>query len=397
MYTMFIQHWKKHAKHDLNLYREAYKIGVERGDLIYSSLSINMLAVTRIMIGDNLDDILDEYEKYRNFQFGNKDPFMARRFMDNVQLCKCLKGVTHGRGSLNSIDYNEEEQLSFYQRENNNLGMYYYYLTKIRVSYFFGKYRECETPAKELYRLTKEKIATGSIYVPEANFYASLAMAALYLYVPGEKKQAHMAFIKRNQKQMKAWAKTCPDNFFHKYRIIEAELARCMGKYEKAKAFYLEAIRSAHANGYLQNEGIAYERAALLEQELGRVETARQYMKQAKSCYKTYGASEKVAFLEEEYPTLFLDLSSPSGASEQLRKKSLLATAPSAGTDVLDLSTVIKSSQSLSGEVELSHLLEKIMTLSIENAGAQRGCLLLKNEEDNQLYIEAMGEVDEPI
>ena len=396
IYTMFIQHWKKHARFDVDLYRESYKRGIEMGDLIYSSHSINMLGVTRIMIGDNLDDILDEYGKYRNFQLGNKDPFMARRFMENIHLCKCLKGQTRERGSLDSDEFSEADQIGFYYREKNYLGIYYFDLTKMRMCYLFGKYKECTPLIQELETLTRNKIGTGSLYVPEANFYSSLSLSALYLSDDRERKKVYLDTIKRNQKKMRTWKKHCPENFLHKYLIVEAELARCAGDAKKAISLYKEAIQSARENGYVQNEGIACERAALLAREMKEMGAAVAWMKQAYFCFVKYGASEKVKDLEERYPDLFPDKSGKSDHQGNGGEVSTTAyPSTGAGTKSLDLSTVIKTSQSLSSEVDLGVLLEKIIHLSIENAGAHVGYLILESEFDKKLYIEAAGRVDE--
>lgn len=72
---MFIQHWKKHARKDLDYFRNAYKSGIENGDLIFSGHNVNLIGMTRIMLGDNLDDILEEYGKYRDFQFRRQRSF----------------------------------------------------------------------------------------------------------------------------------------------------------------------------------------------------------------------------------------------------------------------------------------------------------------------------------
>ena len=55
-------------------------------------------------------------------------------------------------------------------------------------------------------------------------------------------------------------------------------------------------------------------------------------------------------------------------------------------TEKLDLASVQKASQTISGEIHLSKLLEKLMNIVIANAGAQNGFLLL-NEEDG-LFVE---------
>ncbi|MEM7345018.1 MAG: serine/threonine-protein kinase, partial [Chloroflexota bacterium] len=49
-------------------------------------------------------------------------------------------------------------------------------------------------------------------------------------------------------------------------------------------------------------------------------------------------------------------------------------------TENLDLNTVVKAYQTISGEIILNHLLDKIMKIVIESAGAERGVLLLESE-----------------
>ncbi len=55
----------------------------------------------------------------------------------------------------------------------------------------------------------------------------------------------------------------------------------------------------------------------------------------------------------------------------------------------LDLETVAKASQTLSGEVKLEELLKKLMDIVRENAGAEKGILLLQDEASNNLVIQA--------
>ncbi len=59
---------------------------------------------------------------------------------------------------------------------------------------------------------------------------------------------------------------------------------------------------------------------------------------------------------------------------------------------VLDLDSVTKAAQALAGEIVLSKLLEKMMHTLIENAGAERGLLILDKEK--QWVIEAEGAFD---
>jgi GAF domain-containing protein len=55
------------------------------------------------------------------------------------------------------------------------------------------------------------------------------------------------------------------------------------------------------------------------------------------------------------------------------------------------MTTLIKASQALSGEIVLDQLLDKLMKIVIEKAGAQKGFFIL--EESDQLVIKAVGTV----
>ncbi|MEQ8960502.1 MAG: hypothetical protein RLP02_21695, partial [Coleofasciculus sp. C2-GNP5-27] len=65
----------------------------------------------------------------------------------------------------------------------------------------------------------------------------------------------------------------------------------------------------------------------------------------------------------------------------------------------LDLSTVMKASQTLTSEILLDKVLAKLMNIAIENAGAQKGFLILQSQiepetEPGKWVIEAEGIVD---
>jgi len=64
-----------------------------------------------------------------------------------------------------------------------------------------------------------------------------------------------------------------------------------------------------------------------------------------------------------------------------------VTTTSSDAAQALDLASVLKSTQAMSSEIVLAKLLEKLLNLTMENAGAQRGVLVLAS--DGQLFVEA--------
>jgi diguanylate cyclase (GGDEF)-like protein len=388
LFALVIQHWIKHAKFDVDFYRNAYKNCLESGDHIFAGHSVNLLVMTRIMLGDNIDEILEECGNYKDFQLGGKDPFIARNYSENTWMCLCLKGDTVSRGSLNSGDFNEEEQIAYYRKEKNFLGIFYFLLIKLRTHYLFGEYGECLPIAEELHKLAKKKIAIGNLHVPEVYFYYSLALAASYSSAGIGKKMKFKSRLLLNQMKMKKWAKNCPENFLHKFLLINAERARLKGNLKKAMTLYDEAIKSAHENKYTQNEAIANELAAMFYISKGYDKIGKSYLKDAYQCCEKWGATAKLREMEKAYPYLIMH-KTKAGSLEDTYSTTL-SSDTGMTSSTLDMSTIMKVSQAISSEIILDRLIKTIMKIAVVNAGAQKGFFIL--DTDGKLSIEAAEE-----
>jgi signal transduction histidine kinase len=221
------------------------------------------------------------------------------------------------------------------------------------------------------------------------NFYYSLALLAHYPDVDANEQAQYLTELEANQQKMKLWASHAPINYQHKYDLIEAEKARVLGNVLEAMALYDKAIQGSREHPYPHEEALAYERAAEFYLALGREEIAQLYMKRAHYGYVQWGATAKVQDLEVEYPHL---LSQPISTSSPDRLSNTTITGCRSG-EILDLAAVMKASQAISGEMVLDKLLANLMNVVIENAGAQKGFLILKNAEGDWV-IEAEGGVD---
>jgi PAS domain S-box-containing protein len=143
-------------------------------------------------------------------------------------------------------------------------------------------------------------------------------------------------------------------------------------------------------NEYINNVALANELAAKFYLSIDKGKIAKIYFRQAHNHYYKWGALAKVAYLEEKYPQFY---------EKWIEKKlSIVSESPTTSAAIssamlaLEYGSIIKSAQTLSSEVVLSKLLEKLMTIIIENAGAQRGFLILNNE--GNLTIEIIASVN---
>src|SRR5262249_39787206 len=207
------------------------------------------------------------------------------------------------------------------------------------------------------------------------HYYGALARAASVDSATDDERQRHLEALAAHQKQHEIWASHCPENFENRAALIDAELARIEGRVLDAERLYEQAIRSAHDNGFVNNEAIAYELAARFYAARGLHKFADTYLLEARYCYQRWGADGKVAQLDHLHPHL------------QRESQAAQASAILAPTQLLDLATVMKVSQAVSRGMVLEPLIESLMRAALEHAGAQRGLLI--RPMGDQFAIEA--------
>jgi PAS domain S-box-containing protein len=97
------------------------------------------------------------------------------------------------------------------------------------------------------------------------------------------------------------------------------------------------------------------------------------FLDEARDCYVRWGAWAKVAQLDKSHP--------------RIRQQASLAAKPTIETSAerLDLATVIKMSEAVAGEIVLDRLIETLMTIAVEHAGADRGLLILPHGGENRI------------
>src|SRR5437870_2021554 len=142
--------------------------------------------------------------------------------------------------------------------------------------------------------------------------------------------------------------------------------------------FYEQTVQSGHENGLVQNGALAYERAAWCYLARGCETIAHTYLRHARNCYDRWGALGKVKQLDERYP--------------RLREERPPTSSATSGQPVaqLDIETVVKASQALSSEMVLPKLIEKLVRIAVENAGAERGLLILLRGGEPRIEAEAI-------
>jgi PAS domain S-box-containing protein len=208
-------------------------------------------------------------------------------------------------------------------------------------------------------------------------FYHSLAIAGVFQTSSPDRRPELCEDLIGHLESFQRWAESCPATFAHKYALISAEWARLEGRDIEAMPLYEQAIRLAAERGFLQDQALASELAARYYRLRGLEKVADTFLDEARDCYVRWGAWAKVAQLDKNHP--------------RIRQQALLAAKPTIETSVerLDLATVIKMSEAVAGEIVLERLIETLMTIAVEHAGADRGLLILPHSGQYQIEAEA--------
>ena len=389
IYYGLICHWKKSLR---SLATEkkllhGIRIGRDSGD----NESTNYVAITFCLIqffsSYDLSAVFDDYTKYLKLIHKTRQEYSIFYMKICRNIARNLIDEKYQLAGLVIGDSQEEDQyLKNWLDTNNEWLLFIFYFAKTIIYYLLKDYihaYDCGLNAEKYV-----KSSGAYLSAPQHSFYSSLSFLAYYDQANAQLKNDLMEQVNKNQENFKLWTAHCPENFHHKYDLIAAEKARVLEQYWEATELYEKAIQGAKKYKFIHEEAIAYERAAEFHLENNRKEISQLYLRNAHHCYSQWGAKAKVKQLEEEYPEYLL------GVSNQSKSTNLSTTISNTGTngEILDLATIIKASQAISGEIKLEQLLQNLMKIVIENAGAQKGFLILKNQDN--WVIEAQGTVD---
>lgn len=169
-------------------------------------------------------------------------------------------------------------------------------------------------------------------------------------------------------------------NHLHKYHLVEAEKAR-LEKNSRAIEYYAKAIEGAKRSDYIQEEALANELAAEFYFANRADVIAATYLNEAVYLFERWGATAKVVQMKSRFP----QLNKPTPFKQNVQDKSVhTATSGINGTSssILDVLSVLKASQAISGNILLDDLLQQMMRIVAENAGAHKGVILLKKNQN---------------
>ncbi|WP_019487385.1 trifunctional serine/threonine-protein kinase/ATP-binding protein/sensor histidine kinase [Kamptonema formosum] len=392
--------WVRPLRCSMPIFDEGLVAGLESGEMVYSGNLLMYKLLNSFYAGDSVLEVQQNLPEYLEFS--------AKKL--NYQLAvDVISGLNIWLAELTASPAEdiptEQQHLEACRINNSDYAICHYLLLKTKILCFYGRYEEAVESSRGAEYLVGT--ITGKYQVAAINFYQSIALAEYCrTHSLGLDNNSYIQKVKSNQVQLSLWVASCPENFAHKYDLVNAVLSVLSGQKTEAIELFDRAICGAKENDYIQEEALANELAAKFYLDWGKQRIAQEYMIEAYYGYARWDAKAKVADLEKRYPQLLAPILQQSCSlisnNETIfplgtvTSTSAAISGSTSFSDTLDLKAILKATQTLSGEIEMEKLLVSLLSIIIENGGADK-CVFMLLRDDRLLIKGLITESSEPV
>ncbi len=383
-YSNLLIPWKEHFRNTLSTFDDVFATALETGRNNAAGFACEGWSITAIFLGVSLEEVelriadhirvLQRMGQYQSLEMMGNFHQMVLNLLGRSEHPQVIDGpACNGGAALKRQRECENGQVLFNLLFNQS---YLYYL--------FRFHEEALATSSEAVRY-KDSMAGVAVFGVHV-FFDSLIRLACLPRVPSDRHRELLDQVTANQRLMENWANHAPMNFRHKFHLVEAEICRVGRDLHAALGHYDRAIELAREHGFPSEEGLALELAGRFCHEQGWHVPAGHYLRDAVHAYHRWGAEAKVRDVKESFPGDFL-ASGPTNSSA-LSSISIKPGTVEDSTAVLDLGSITRASQIILSGSNMRELLPDLMKLALENGGAQRGCLILREEGCSTFEIE---------
>ena len=344
----FATSWTSSAYETEQLWEESYKNGMEIGDWFHTGCAVAATVQSMFMRGVNLNKILNKIDEFELIlkNIGANEQLGAVWSVKYAVLN--LQSKTISNKSFSTETFNEEEFVKSLDSFNSLHFAHYYFINKMFVLYINGDYEQ----AFELFKEGKKFASSskGMLHNTEYKFYGALILGRLFKKASFANKVKYKKIILNIMNDFIKWSEDSKENFLARSSILRGVDFYLKGDMNGALRFYEKAFEVAKLYSQTNLKIISDILIISVLKETGQIKTAKIY--------------------EDEVDQLFIEWGMDSGVDQ------------SALDTKLNLDALIKTSQVIAKEQRISELLKLLMKIIIDNAGAQSGFLLLKDDEE---------------
>ena len=388
------QHWCEPIENSFPLQEEVITWGEEGTNLVFAGYAVLFKACNKYIKGVQLDDLQKEIEQGLAFLNKKQQPATVNFLLLGVyQSLLALQGKTLSHPSSATSSLNSEIlNIGEYFNEDfhtPSMDIAFYTFASLRYAYIMND--------KYLQAQCVKNIDIVCMFLPDTpEMTESLFYVALIhlddISIKESQKDERLNKVQDICEQFKTWSVNSTQNYQHKHLLLAAEIARVKGQDSLATELYAKALDAVEIANFIHCEALINERYAKYWSDLGQNRIAAHCIKDAYYLYARWGAKAKCVQLEQQWPNQRFNFISSSFPAEGRLKHSIQSSIVDQ-TRSLDLHSLLKANQLLSEEIYVDSLLDKMMIVLMENAGAQHGAIIIN--EDDELMVEIIGTIND--
>jgi predicted ATPase/transcriptional regulator with GAF, ATPase, and Fis domain len=296
-----------------------------------------------------------------------------------LQWAEALQGRTESSTGFTGAAFDEDAFLGSFGKIGIFSGMYA--TLKLELLHSAGRVAE----ARALARASEQAVELffGTIWPAIFVFRHLLVLCAWLPGAPEDERPEAEATLDRLLARLTRWADHAPENFSHWALLAGAEVSRVRGRVAEAIAGYEAALAATALQPSPRHRALANELYGEFWLERQQPKVAAVFLAEARFGYGQWGAETKVQELQRRHGTL---LHSTWPVRTGPREAATLQTTLESDS-AFDLASVMKAAQALTAEIDLEPLLGRLMRAAIENAGAERGHIVLEHEGAPAVHV----------
>jgi predicted ATPase len=385
VFACFVSHWRAHYRESLQAFVDAERLGLELGDNPIVTYALAIGTQRWFFVGRPLPECQDK----ASGAAAELTRLRATNQSDGLRLVE--RAIARLCGTAG--DETDDEFTARLQKIGNAQWLFLHAHAQCLISLVLRDY----DAAARWDAFASEHEAGGRIQYsfPDHHVLRTLILARKLTSAPPDERPACEAKIDENLAKLKVWADSSPGNYAAKHKLAAAEVARARGEaLERVLSLHDEAIKLA-GDEFLPWRALANELQAEHWTACGQPAIAQLFVMHARRLYEKWGAVTKLRQIRELHPAAV-----EATLGDASTTHTVTGTGPGQRTDALyasslDLQSMIKATQAISSEVKRERLLARLMATLLENAGAQSCCLVSRDEENGELYVEAWSSVED--
>jgi hypothetical protein len=436
LHSLFLGHFVSDIDEQLPILERGMEAAVLSGDRIVHLLNVGVTCAYKLWSSQDFDEVLAFIQyQYDNFPDWPADLRGGVLLTSVRQFIRAFQGKTNWRQAASIFDDNTHQNSQYIdfvqtQASVSVRPLFFYNSYRLVVLYRFGYWKEALEVGESVLESIADVWCMRHAYYDY--FYIAMAMVAKLREEPDcPDREVTLKNIKEFQRKIETAGRINESNFAVWINLLRAEIADMELRSDDATLSYEAAIDHAVVHELHSDEAMCCELYGDFMVRRGASRPARSMIQESITAYRRISAVAKATHVSEKYEYLLLSVNrsrTAEAATQTVANESVSFSmvqneapetsvdrtqawlTPSAkshphqhesqsdlhggfsavGLDMIDLASILESSQLLSSELRVDKLLAKLTNIIVDSTGAAL-CGLVVNDDDVGWNIAAVG------